>query len=365
VVRPAELGTFDWPLFLAVVTTCGLSLLTISSATFQNPDLEGLAGRQAFWILAGLLALLVMLAIDYHTLAEFTPFIYAAALAALIYLLFFGRVIAGTRGWLELGPMNLQPSEFVKVALILAVGTYAAATGGHKLGWKSLANLSLLGGAPLVLILKQPDFGTAATLLPVVLVTVFVAGIQLRVLVILAVILALALPVAWFTVFKDYQKERILTFVNPERDPSGAGYQVRQSKIAVGSGGLTGHGLYKGTQSKLQFLPAQQTDFIFAVVAEELGFLGAGALVGLYLFMTMRCLAAARLARDKLGRYLALGVGTAFGCQSLANLGMMVGLVPIVGIPLPLMSYGGSSMVATLMGFGLVLNVNMRRFVNS
>lgn len=363
-MRPAELGTFDWSLFLAVLTTCGLSLLTIYSATMENPDLAGLASRQMFWVGVGMVALLVMLAVDYHTLAEFTPVIYGAAVLALVYLLFFGRVIAGTKGWLELGPMNVQPAEFVKVALILAVGTYAAATGGHKLGWGSLATLALLGGVPLLLILKQPDLGTAATLLPVLLVIVFVAGIKVRVLVILAVILALALPVAWYTVFKDYQKERILTFVNPERDPSGAGYQIRQSKIAVGSGGLTGQGLFKGSQSKLQFLPAQQTDFIFAVVAEESGFVGAGGLVGLYLFMTLRCLATARLARDKLGRYLALAFGTAFGCQSLVNLGMMVGLVPIVGIPLPLMSYGGSSMVATLMGFGLVLNVNMRRFVN-
>ncbi len=364
-MRAAELGTFDWLLFLAVLATCGLSVLTIYSATLNNPGLEGLAARQLFWVGAGLLALLVMLVIDYHTLAEFTPLLYGAAILALVYLLFFGRVIAGTRGWIELGPMNLQPSEFVKIALILAVGTYAAAAGGHKLGWGPLATLATLAGLPLLLILNQPDLGTAATLLPVLLVTVFVAGIKLRVLVVLALILALALPLAWFTVFKDYQKERILTFVNPERDPSGAGYQVRQSKIAVGSGGMTGQGLFKGSQSKLQFLPAQQTDFIFAVVAEELGFLGAGSLVGLYLFMTLRCLATARLARDKLGRYLALAFGTAFGCQVLVNLGMMVGLVPIVGIPLPLMSYGGSSMVATLMGFGLVLNVHMRRFVNA
>lgn len=363
-MRPSELASFDWSLFLAVLFTCGVSLLTLFSATFQNPDLSGLVVRQAFWIGVGLLALLVMLSIDYHTLAGFTPLLYSASLLALGYLLFFGRSIAGTRGWLELGPMNMQPSEFVKIVLIMTVGTYIAATGGHKLGWRPLATLMVLGGVPLALILKQPDVGTAATLVPVVLVAVFVAGIQVRVLVILALILALALPIAWVTYFKDYQKERILTFVDPERDPQGAGYQVRQSKIAVGSGGLTGQGLFKGTQSKLQFLPAQQTDFIFAVVAEELGFAGAGMLVGLYLFMTLRCLAAARLARDKLGRYLALGFGTAFGCQSLVNLGMMVGLVPIVGIPLPLMSYGGSSMVATLMGFGLVLNVNMRRYVN-
>jgi rod shape determining protein RodA len=364
VVRPAELGVFDWPLFLAVLAACALSVVTLWSVTAESPALSGLVWRQLFWILVGLAALLILLAVDYHTLAEFAAPIYGGAVLALAWLLLFGRSIAGTRGWLELGPVNVQPSEFVKVVLALAVAAYAATTGGLKLGWGALAALVAIAGVPVALILRQPDFGTAVTLLPILLVTVFVAGIQVRVLVILALILALALPVAWFTVFKDYQKERILTFFDPDRDPSGSGYQIRQSKIAVGSGGLLGKGLGGGTQSKMQFLPAQHTDFIFAVAAEELGFLGAGGLVGLYLFITLRCLQAARLARDKLGRYLALGIGGAFGCQSLVNLGMMVGLVPVVGIPLPLLSYGGSSMVATLMGMGLVLNVKMRRFVN-
>ncbi len=359
-----ELGTFDWPLFLAVLTVCALGLLLIHSATFQNPALDGLVKRQLFWVLAGLAALLLVLAIDYHTLAEFTPVLYVLTLLLLLYLVFFGRAIAGTRGWLELGPMNIQPAEFAKVVLVLAVAGYAAAGAGLKLGLGGLVSLGLIAGLPILLVLRQPDLGTASTMVPVLLVAVFVAGLQVRVLVILALVLALAVPVAWTTTFKDYQKERILTFFDPERDPSGAGYQVRQSKIAVGSGGLAGKGLFQGTQSQLQFVPAQQTDFVFAVAAEELGFLGAGGLVGLYFFITLRCLAAARQARDKLGRYIALGFGTLFGFQSLVNMGMIIGLVPIVGIPLPLLSYGGSSMVATLMGFGLVLNVKMRRFVN-
>ncbi|MFQ5668937.1 MAG: rod shape-determining protein RodA [Acidobacteriota bacterium] len=361
--RP-ELGSFDWQLFLAVVASCAVGLLMVKSATFQDPALGSLVYRQAFWIVAGLAVLLVVLAVEYHTLAEFVVPAYLAAVLVLVYLIFFGRSIAGTRGWLELGPVNLQPSEFVKIILIMAIAAYASSTGGFKLGLGGVVKLALIAGVPLALILKEPDLGTAATLVPVVLVTALVAGIQVRVLVILLLVVALALPVGWIVYLKDYQKERILTFFDPGRDPSGTGYQVRQSKIAVGSGGLLGKGLFKGTQSQLEFLPARQTDFVFAVLAEEMGFLGAGGMVLLYFFITLRTLLAARLARDKLGRYIALGFGTMFGCQTLVNLGMVIGLVPIVGIPLPLMSYGGSSMVATLMGFGLVLNVKMRRFVN-
>ena len=359
-----ELGTFDWPLFLGVMATCGFGLLMLQSATFQNPALEGLVARQAAWVGLGLLMLLLVMAVEYHTLAEFVHIAYVGAILVLVYLLLFGRAIAGSRAWLDIGLASLQPAEFVKVVLVLAVATYVATASTQKLGLIHLASLALIGGLPIVLVVLQPDLGTALTFLPALLVTVFVAGIQVRVLLVLLLLMALTLPVAWFTYLQDYQKERILTFFDPARDPTGAGYQIRQSMIAVGSGGLAGKGLYQGTQSQLQFLPAQHTDFIFAVLAEELGFMGAGGLMALYAFLTLRCLSTARLARDKLGRYISLGFGSIFGFQVLLNIGMVLGLAPIVGIPLPLMSYGGSSMVATLMGFGLVVNVRMRRFVN-
>ena len=359
-----EFGTFDWALFLSILTVSAIGLLMLHSATFQNPALEGLAARQAVWMALGLLALFLMVAIDYQTLAEFVNIAYGIAIATLLYLLLFGRTVAGSRAWVHLGPASLQPAELVKVVLVLAVAAYVASSTSLRLGLLNLVSLAVIGGLPTVLVILQPDFGTAVTFLPALLVTVFVAGIEVRVLLVLLLLMALAIPVAWFTYFKDYQKERILTFVDPSRDPTGSGYQIRQSKIAVGSGGLVGKGLFQGTQSQLQFLPAQHTDFIFAVLAEELGFLGAGGLVALYAFLTLRCLSTARLARDKLGRYVALGFGSIFGGQVLLNLGMVLGLAPIVGIPLPLMSYGGSSVLATLMGFGLVLNVRMRRFVN-
>ncbi|MFQ5767501.1 MAG: rod shape-determining protein RodA [Acidobacteriota bacterium] len=359
-----ELHTFDWPLLGAVVAVCATGLLMLASATYQNPALDGLVLRQAAWMGIGFAGLLAVLAVDYRTLAEMSGLGYIAGILVLIYLLIFGRAIAGTRGWLELGPVNLQPAELVKIILIVVVAAAAANGQGLHLRPAKLAALVGLGGVPLLLILAQPDLGTAVMLMPPLLAIIFVAGMRLRVMLALLLLLALAAPVAWCTTFKDYQKERVRTFFDPQRDPSGAGYQVRQSKIAVGSGELTGKGLFQGTQSQLQFLPAQHTDFIFAVLAAETGFLGAATVVCLYFFITMRCLLASRQARDRLGRYLALGIGSLFGCQALVNLGMMVGLTPTIGIPLPLMSYGGSSMVATLLGFGLVLNVRMRRFVN-
>jgi rod shape determining protein RodA len=359
-----ELNTVDGPLLTAVLLLCAVGVLFIASATEQNPALQGLAARQALWVGIGLAGLLTAWAIDYRTLAQLSWVAYAALVLVLIWLLSFGKVIAGTRGWLDLGFMNLQPAELAKVVVVLAIAAVASTTGGAKLGAGKLAALAAVGGLPIALILRQPDLGTALTLVPALLVTVFVAGIQVRVLVALALVLALAMPLAWMTVLKDYQKERVLTFFDPGRDPQGAGYQVRQSKIAVGSGGLFGKGVLRGTQSQLQFLPAQHTDFIFGVVAEELGFAGAALVIGLYLFVTLRCFFIAGAAQDKLGRYICLAFGSVFGCQALINLGMVLGLVPTVGIPLPLLSYGGSSMVATMTGFGLVLNVGMRRFVN-
>lgn len=351
-------------MFLAVMMVCGIGLLMLHSATFQNPAVEGLAARQAIWMLIGLCAMMIIVAIDYQTIAEFVNLIYVGAIAALVYLVLFGRVVSGSRAWMQIGPVSIQPSEPVKIIVVLAIAAYVAALNAPRLGLANLVSLALIGGIPMGLIILQPDFGTAVTLVPALLATVFVAGLEVRVLLVLLLLMALAFPVAWFTYFKAYQKERILTFFDPSRDPTGAGYQIRQSKIAVGSGGLTGKGLFQGTQSQLQFLPAQHTDFIFAVMAEELGFAGAGGLVALYAFLTLRCLSTAQLARDKLGRYISLGFGSILGCQVLLNLGMVLGLAPIVGIPLPLMSYGGSSVLATLIGFGLVLNVRMRRFVN-
>jgi rod shape determining protein RodA len=215
-----------------------------------------------------------------------------------------------------------------------------------------------------VLIARQPDLGTAITFLPLIGVAALLGGMRVRTILVLVMIPILALPLFWNHYLKDYQKVRVLTFLDPARDPKGAGYQVIQSRIAVGSGGLTGKGFLEGTQGQLKFLPAQHTDFIFALLAEERGFVGTLVVLSLYFVVIYRCIAIARAARDLLGVYLAMGMAALFACQVLINIGVVLGLMPTTGVPLPLMSYGGSSLFTTLTGMGLVLNVWMRRLVN-
>ena len=227
-----------------------------------------------------------------------------------------------------------------------------------------LAIGGLLTALPLLLIYQEPDLGTAVTLIPVFLGVAYVAGMRLRILGILALCVVIAAPFAWKFALKDYQKTRISTFLDPSQDARGAGYQQIQARITVGSGGVTGKGFMQGTQGQLRFLPVAHNDFIFSVLAEEQGFAGVVAALGLYLFVILRSIEAARLAKDRLGAYLVLGVLASFTFQVVYNITMSAGLAPVKGLTLPLMSYGGSSMVATLAGFGLVLNVRMRRFTN-
>ena len=230
--------------------------------------------------------------------------------------------------------------------------------------WGDLAIGGVLTLIPLALIAKEPDLGTAVTLLPVFAAVAFLAGMRMRVFALLAVCMLLTAPIAWKFALKDYQKSRISTFLDPSQDAKGAGYQQIQARITVGSGGLTGKGFRHGTQGQLRFLPVAHNDFIFSVLAEEQGFAGVLVALGLYLFVILRALEAARLAQDRLGSYLVLGVLASFTFQVVYNITMSAGLAPVKGLTLPLMSYGGSSMVATLAGFGLILNVRMRRFTN-
>jgi len=312
----------------------------------------------------GFVLMVVVMAIDYHTLAELSAVFYAATLLVLLYLLFFGRVIANTRGWLELGPVNFQPAEAAKVTTLLALAVFMSRKTTAGLGFSNMACILGIVGPPVLLIARQPDLGTAVTFLPLVAVAVFLGGIRIRTILILVLIPILALPLLWNHYLEDYHKARVLTFLDPTRDPKGVGYQVIQSKIAVGSGGLAGKGFLEGTQGQLKFLPAQHTDFIFALLAEERGFLGSLVVLSLYFIVIYRCIAIARAARDRLGVFLAMGMVALFSCQVLINLGVVVGLMPTTGVPLPLMSYGGSSLISTMAGMGLVLNVWMRRLVN-
>ena len=351
----------DWGLLAAVLALCVIGLTQIYSATGGwTPIVQ----TQIYGLAIGLMALVVCLSIDYRTMADKSHLIYIGIVALLLYVLFFGAVRGGSRRWIDLGSFNLQPSEFAKAALALVLAKFMGESRRGIITHSDLLIVGAITAVPLIIIARQPDLGTAATLIPVAFAVAFVAGMPLRLLGALALIGLLAAPIAWQFALQDYQKERISTFLDPAQDARGAGYQQIQARITVGSGGPWGKGFTEGTQGQLRFLPVAHNDFIFSVLAEEQGFAGVIVALGLYLFVILRAIESARLAKDRLGAYLVLGVLASFTFQVIYNITMSAGLAPVKGLTLPLMSYGGSSMIATLAGFGLILNVRMRRFTN-
>lgn len=356
----------DWALLIAVLLLCGIGLLMIYSTTYD--PLRDRVGSQFITQVSavglGLMAMTVILFIDYRSLAGYAPVFFGLTALLLLYVLFFGVTAGGSRRWVSLGVFNLQPSEFAKMSVALLL---AAWFGQDKLSATRLGDVAMATGALgvlFVLIAKEPDLGSAVTLLPVLLGIAYAAGLRLRLIGYALVVVLLLTPVAWLYGLQDYQKQRVVTFLDPSQDPRGAGYQQIQARITVGSGGLTGKGFLQGTQGQYKFLPVAHNDFVYSVLAEEHGFLGVLATLGLYLFVLVRSLEAARLARDRVGAYLVVGLVSCFAFQVIYNVAMSAGLAPVKGLTLPLMSYGGSSMIATLMSFGLILNVRMRRFVN-
>jgi rod shape determining protein RodA len=351
----------DWLLIAAVFAICAIGLAMIYSAT-GGPSRAYWTQIYAFAL--GLLAMGVCLTFDYRTLADKSHWFYIGILGLLIAVLAFGAVRGGSRRWIDLGVVNLQPSEFAKAALALMLAKLFGESRRPSIGHADFVIAGLMTALPLALIARQPDLGTAVTLLPILIVTAYVADYPMKVLAMLALVAVLAAPVAYKFGLQDYQRERISTFLDPAQDPKGAGYQQIQAKITVGSGGMWGKGFMEGTQGQLRFLPVAHNDFIFSVLAEEQGFFGVLVALGLYLFVIVRSLEAAREAKDRLGSYLVLGVLASFTFQVIYNITMSAGLAPVKGLTLPLMSYGGSSLIATLAGFGLILNVRMRRFTN-
>ncbi|HZR22140.1 MAG TPA: rod shape-determining protein RodA [Vicinamibacterales bacterium] len=354
----------DWALVIAVLALCALGVLMIYSTTYDpTRGTSRMYMTQLYAIAIGLGAMVFMLTIDYRSFSDKSHLIYVGVCVLLLYVMFFGMVQMGARRWIPLKIFNLQPSEFAKVAVALVLAKFFGENRGAP-SWTDLAIGAGLTLVPLALIAKEPDLGTAVTLLPVFLAVAYLAGMRMRILGMMFLCLVLAAPVAWKFALKDYQKSRISTFLDPSQDAKGAGYQQIQARITVGSGGLSGKGFRKGTQGQLRFLPVAHNDFIFSVLAEEQGFAGVLVALGLYLFVILRALEAARLAKDRMGSYLVLGVLASFTFQVIYNITMSAGLAPVKGLTLPLMSYGGSSMIATLAGFGLILNVRMRRFTN-
>jgi rod shape determining protein RodA len=350
----------DWLLLGAVYLLCAIGVVMIYSASGGSRlYLTQLAG-----IGLGTVALVVCLSLDYRSLADRSHLIYGGLVLLLLYVLAFGVVRGGGRRWISLPLFNLQPSEFMKIGLALVLARLFGDSRHRAPSARDLAIGGALTALPLLLIARQPDLGTAATLVPVLLAVAFVAGVRLKVAGILLAVAVVAAPVVWTVGLQDYQRGRVLTFLDPSRDPLGAGYQQIQARITVGSGGLWGKGFMQGTQGQQGFLPVAHNDFIFSVLAEEHGFIGVLAVLGLYVFVVLRTIETARLARDRLGALLVIGALASFTFQVVYNVSMSAGLAPVKGLTLPLLSYGGSSVIATLAGIGLILNVRMRRFTN-
>lgn len=353
----------DWPMILLAIVITGLGVLQIYSATLGTAS-HPAWWKQLVWLAAGLIAMWLMAKVDYHNLLGQVPLLYAVAIGLLVLTPLVGALAGGSRRWIPL-PLGFgfQPSEFAKLVIILLVARYLAELKSDRLEIRDLVKLSALAGVPLLLVASQPDLGTSLTYVPVLAMGIYLGGLRWQHAAALAVLAAVLVPMGWFTL-KDYQKARLEVFVDPAKDPQGRGYQVIQSKIAVGAGGIWGKGVTRGSQTQLRFLPVTHTDFLIAAFAEEHGFFGVVVLFGLYFLLLMQIVQNAQSAPDRAGMMICMGVCATLLFHLLVNAGMAVGRMPVTGIPLPLMSYGGSSMISIFMMLGLVNNVRLRRFVS-
>jgi rod shape determining protein RodA len=354
------LQNVDWVLVAPAAAVLGLGMGSMWSLTHAGGP-GGLLWRQAAWLGVGLVALLVVASLDYRSLVRFAPALYGMGIALLVIVFVLGRTVSGARRWIHLGAVGFQPSELFKLIFVLTLAWALTSRWARAPSRIMLAGMAVLVALPLLLIVRQPDLGSALVLLPVLASLLIGMGVRLRVLGALAVAGVAVMPLGWL-VLRDYQRERLLVYLDPFRDPLGTAYNVIQAKIAIGSGQLLGKGVSGATQSRLAFLPERHTDFIFAVFAEMWGFVGCFVLIVAYGLLILRGFEIAAGARDPRGRLVALGVTALLATQTLINLGMVTGLLPVVGIPLPFMSYGGSSLVVSLMALGLLLSVRMRQF---
>jgi rod shape determining protein RodA len=352
----------DWWLILLLLVNSLIGVFMIHSSSHYIPG--SYAQRQLFWILVGLLVLFVLVSVDYNVFIEYSPYIYMVAVLVLGAVLMFGSLTAGTKSWIKLPFFQIQPSEITKIVVILLLAYLFRELQSPFISTKLSFVSSGLVIIPLVLVALQPDLGTALTYAPILIGAFLLAGMNKKIMVLLLIFGLLLGIFGWNFFLKDYQKDRIRTLIFPEKDPLGAGYHILQSKIAIGSGGLFGKGYKKGTQSQLKFLPARHTDFIFSVIGEEFGFLGVLVVFILYFLFISRLFQSVYKSRDRAGVYLTFMVFLMFISQFLINVLMTVGLFPVAGIPLPLYSYGGSSLITSYVAVALVLNVKMRRFVN-
>ncbi len=357
---------FDWATLFTAIFISAVGVVNIYSSTY--PHMGGgtpLYVKQVYWLIIGFGFLGLTLSFDYRTFVRYAyPFyIFCVLLLAMVMLL--GRTTSGSQRWIQLGFISFQPSELAKIALILGLTrffTEKELPRGYTL--RDLGVPFLMVGIPALFIFRQPDLGTVLLVLLIFTTLLIFASVRFRTWVLMGSVVAAAIPIMWH-VMKEYQKNRLLTFLNPDLDPLKTGYHINQSKIAVGSGTLFGKGFLEGTQSQLHFLPEQHTDFIFSVLAEEWGFAGCFVLLFLLLLLISRGLKIAKTSKDRAGSLLAIGLTAMLFWQTFINVGMVVGILPVVGVPLPLVSYGGTSLVSTLFGIGLLMNISTRRFMLS
>ena len=356
-------ANFDWVLLGLVLLISGIGILNLYSAGYNlRVTEEHLYTKQMSWILLGLIMMVIAFSVDYHIIIRHAYLIYVVSVLLLFLVSFYGNIVHGSQRWLVIWGFSFQPSELMKLAIIIVLVRYFDDNMEKGYYPANLLILLTIVGIPFFMIVRQPDLGTAMFLMVLFLSMAVFAGVGRKLLIRLGLGGMIFAPLFWFFL-KDYQRERILTFLNPERDPLGAGYHIIQSIIAIGSGGVWGKGILKGTQTQLRFLPEQQTDFAFSVFAEEWGFIGISVLMLIFLMLILWGLKITRYSRDLPGALTAFGVTMFVFWGIFINIGMVIGIFPVVGIPLPFFSYGGSSMIVLMTGVGLLMNVSMRRFI--
>jgi rod shape determining protein RodA len=359
---------YDWWLLAILAAICALGVMEIYSAT-HGSALAGMHMKQVRWIIVGLILMFALSRLDYHLILDQAPILYLIGVAALGAVLLVGQRRFGAKRWLPVLGEFLQVSELVKLIIIIVLARFFAEVQTDELSLRDLIKAGLLVGLPLGLILKQPDLGTALVLMPLLVVGAFLAGLQWQHAAIITLAGVLLVGSVFFPpvskhILKPYQRERITSFLHPEDDAKGSGYQLLQSKIAVGSGGFWGKGFGNGSQNQLGYIPVRYSDFIMSAWAEEQGFKGVLLALGLYMALLLRLVQNAQRAKDRAGMFLVMGVAAALGFHVLVNVAMVIGAMPVTGIPLPLMSYGGSATLFVFLAIGLVMNVRLRRFVN-
>jgi rod shape determining protein RodA len=359
---------YDWWLLAILATICALGVIEIYSAT-HGSALDGMYMKQVRWIAVGAILMFVLSRVDYHLILDQVLILYLVGVVALIAVLLVGHTRFGAKRWIPVLGEFLQVSELVKLIIIIVLARFFAEVSTDELSVQDLIKAALIVGLPLGLILKQPDLGTALVLVPMLVVGAFLAGLQWQHAAIISLAGILLVGSVFYPpvsrhILKPYQRDRITSFLHPEDDAKGTGYQLLQSKIAVGSGGFWGKGFKNGTQNQLGYIPVRYSDFIMSAWAEEQGFKGVLLALGLYMALLLRLVQNAQRAKDRAGMFLVMGVAAALGFHVLVNVAMVIGAMPVTGIPLPLMSYGGSATLFVFLAIGLVMNVRLRRFVN-